>query len=423
MCRVLLVSVTGTITLLCVQWHVFQRTMLCVCVCARARVRVCSSERACNLCVRACVTRARLNQVLKTVAQDAAAVRDPFSHHLSVRSSAAVSLPALLSQAASPGAPIAALAPPPPLSGGAELRAGALAGRAAVVYLTSDGEDDVVDLCHALRLVRQHWFEPLGGYPVVILHDGLSARHTRHVRAAAGADVVLHFVFVPLRAAAEAWERAAGGGRSRMRRFAQAPQHGLGYRSMCRFFAGPLVDLEIWDELRVEYILRLDTDAFFPAPLSVDPFVRLEQGRGVYGYLTTALEEPAMADGLLDAIRAGLKNLTASGFFSSPEAAGVPGLLLPPEEGLLVRGVLGGGKRDEWDGTFFYNNFELLQLAFFRSRAYRAMFTALDASGGFFERRWGDGPVRTLALGLLARPEAVVKLSAIPYWHQTAVFM
>ena len=82
-----------------------------------------------------------------------------------------------------------------------------------------------------------------------------------------------------------------------MRRFAQAPQHGLGYRSMCRFFAGPLVDLEIWDELRVEYILRLDTDAFFPAPLSVDPFVRLEQGRGVYGYLTTALEEPAMADG------------------------------------------------------------------------------------------------------------------------------
>ena len=53
MCRVLLVSVTGTMTLLCVQWHVFQRTMcvcVCVCVCARARLR--SSVRA---CVRACM--------------------------------------------------------------------------------------------------------------------------------------------------------------------------------------------------------------------------------------------------------------------------------------------------------------------------------------------------------------------------------
>ena len=128
-----------------------------------------------------------------------------------------------------------------------------------------------------------------------------------------------------------------------------------------------------------------------------------------------------MADGLLDIIWASTKISPRQVLFV-PEAAGVPGLLLPRRRVCWCVGCWAAASATS--GTaFFYNNFELLQLAFFRSRAYRAMFTALDASGGFFERRWGDGPVRTLALGLLARPEAVVKLSAIPYWHQTAVFM
>jgi hypothetical protein len=33
---------------------------------------------------------------------------------------------------------------------------------------------------------------------------------------------------------------------------------------MCRFFAGPLMDLEITHTLHLDYLLRLDTDSFFP---------------------------------------------------------------------------------------------------------------------------------------------------------------
>jgi hypothetical protein len=40
--------------------------------------------------------------------------------------------------------------------------------------------------------------------------------------------------------------------------------------------------------------------------------------------------------------------------------------------------------------------------------------------GGAGGRRWGDGPVRTLALALLGRPGDAVRLQ-LPYWHQTFV--
>jgi len=56
------------------------------------------------------------------------------------------------------------------------------------------------------------------------------------------------------------------------------------------------MDLKILHSLKVDYLLRLDTDAFFPEPLPYDPFVYLHERNGVYGYVTTALEEPAMAE-------------------------------------------------------------------------------------------------------------------------------
>ena len=49
----------------------------------------------------------------------------------------------------------------------------------------------------------------------------------------------------------------------------------------------------------------------------------------------------------------------------------------------------------------YYNNFELSQIQLWRSTAYLSLFADLDKSGGFFMKRWGDAPVRTLALAAL----------------------
>ena len=128
-----------------------------------------------------------------------------------------------------------------------------------------------------------------------------------------------------------------------------------------------------------------------------------------------------MAEGLLALMQAA--DATGRGDRAQAARAAAPASDGASAETLLESGALGGGARGQWDGTFYYNNLELLHLPFFRAPAYRALFDALDASGGFFAKRWGDGPVRTLALGMLARADQVVKLEGLPYWHQTAVFL
>ena len=45
-----------------------------------------------------------------------------------------------------------------------------------------------------------------------------------------------------------------------------------------------------------------------------------------------------------------------------------------------------------------YNNFELSRVDMWRSREYEELFHSLDRAGGIFLHRWGDAPIRTLAL-------------------------
>jgi hypothetical protein len=43
----------------------------------------------------------------------------------------------------------------------------------------------------------------------------------------------------------------------------------------------------------------------------------------------------------------------------------------------------------EWDRSYYYTNFEIGDLRFFRSEAYQSYFRYLDALGGFYYYRWG----------------------------------
>ncbi|CUS11272.1 unnamed protein product [Tuber aestivum] len=49
----------------------------------------------------------------------------------------------------------------------------------------------------------------------------------------------------------------------------------------------------------------------------------------------------------------------------------------------------------------FRSNFEIADMNLWRSKKYRDYFDHLDRPGGFFYERWGDAPVRSIALGLI----------------------
>lgn len=56
---------------------------------------------------------------------------------------------------------------------------------------------------------------------------------------------------------------------------------------------------------------------------------------------------------------------------------------------------------DTYNKCHFWSNFEVGNLDFWRSPAYRDFFNKLDQDGGFFYERWGDAPVHSIAAGLL----------------------
>lgn len=67
----------------------------------------------------------------------------------------------------------------------------------------------------------------------------------------------------------------------------------------------------------------------------------------------------------------------------------------------------------------FWSNFEIARFDFFRSKQYQDYFQTLDKSGGFWNERWGDAPVHSLAAGLFLKPSQVHYFRDIGYRHTT----
>lgn len=59
--------------------------------------------------------------------------------------------------------------------------------------------------------------------------------------------------------------------------------------------------------------------------------------------------------------------------------------------------------------TTLWSDFEIVDLSFVQSEAYRSYFEALDGYGGFFMERWGDAPIRSIAASLLLHRDEI--------WH------
>merc|ERR1712194_226299 len=72
---------------------------------------------------------------------------------------------------------------------------------------------------------------------------------------------------------------------------------------------------------------------------------------------------------------------------------------------------------DEWNFNLYMNDIELVRLNFFRGERYQDYFRYLDSLNGFFNFRWGDHALRTIAVGLYLEPEQVMQMR-VPYAHQ-----
>ena len=65
----------------------------------------------------------------------------------------------------------------------------------------------------------------------------------------------------------------------------------------------------------------------------------------------------------------------------------------------------------------FYNNFEISHASVWTSSKFTAWFQAVQAARGIYTTRWGDAPIRTLAVSMFVDPKRVHRFSDIGYTH------
>ena len=163
----------------------------------------------------------------------------------------------------------------------------------------------------------------------------------------------------------------------------------IGYRFMSYFNSKVVYTYPIMDQL--EYILRLDDDSEFLQPITYDVFKVMRDGNFDYGYLTILNDQVDCVFGLWEMVEeyTRRKRIRPTFFHSWRKP------------------------------NIFYNNFELSKLSIWRRKEYRDYIDYIDQSKGIFLRRWGDAPVKSLALSLFTPWTKIHQFKDIKYRHQS----
>lgn len=254
--------------------------------------------------------------------------------------------------------------------------------KGVIVYLSRSTAGDLANLKRSLRLLDRH-FNRRFGYPVLVFHEDFTAETMARIRGWTRAPLEFPQVSFALPAHIDA---------------AQVPPRflgifGIGYRHMCRFFAGPIFQHPALQDY--DWYWRLDTDSFLLQRVGYDVFAAMAAADCDYGYLAVQKEFPEVVVGLWDAT---LDYVHRRGL---------------PRERLAPLCDAAGN----WNLDFYYNNFEIVRLSFGRSAAYQDFFAHLDRAGGIYCQRWGDAPIRTLAVALLVPPARRRSFADLGYAH------
>ena len=187
---------------------------------------------------------------------------------------------------------------------------------------------------------------------------------------------------------------------------AMAHNKPLGYRQMCNFFAFHFADHDAL--VGYDYVLRFDGDAVLLEDVPLDLFSAMEVSNWTYAWRSMACESEDVVKGLEETVARHFGLTSLCGHLE-------PALTSPACTNSLnaTRG---------WSRTMYYNNFEVVRLAWLRSAEYRKLAAALAAAEGVWMERWGDAPIRTLAVQLLLPRAQVHRFVEVAYYHPSSEY-
>ena len=162
----------------------------------------------------------------------------------------------------------------------------------------------------------------------------------------------------------------------------------IAYRHMCRFQSKLIYEEPIL--MGLDYYWRLDDDSQILAPISYDVFAFMQQRQLLYGYVIEHYDVKQCIPCLWPAakIYVSENNINATYFHN-------------------------------WSvGRMIYNNFEIASFSIWRNEKYTRFINYIDRVGGIYYYRWGDAPIKSIALSILVDISSVYRFQDISYRHQ-----
>lgn len=163
----------------------------------------------------------------------------------------------------------------------------------------------------------------------------------------------------------------------------------ISYRKMCRFHAKEIYEYPIIQDF--DYLFRLDDDSLITNPVHYDVFKFMQEKRLLYGYIWMHYDALSCTEGLWEAT----------------------------ENYVNISGVTPHFFHEWKRPRLYYNNFEISKTQLWLSPEYRAYVNYLDQLGGMFYHRWGDAPIKGLAVSMFINQNQTHLFSDIPYKHNT----
>lgn len=169
------------------------------------------------------------------------------------------------------------------------------------------------------------------------------------------------------------------------------------YRHMCRFELGFFWQSDLMKEY--EWYWRVEPGVEIHCDVDYDVFKYMQDNKKVYGLVITIYEYDKTIPTLWEE--------THKYMDAHPDVVAKDNAMR----------FLSNDQGKTYNLCHFWSNFEVANLNFWRSKAYRDYFEHLDKAGGFFYERWGDAPVHSIAASLFLSKDKIHFFQNVGYSH------
>jgi len=247
--------------------------------------------------------------------------------------------------------------------------------KAAVYYLIQASRFDFLDA--SLTSLYRNFLQSFS-YPVILFHEASANVFVRDIRSN-HPNIRLFFQEVEFIIPAHINASAVKFG-------IKCTSH-ISYRHMCRFQAKQVYEQSILFGL--DYVWRLDDDSQLPEDINYDLFAYMQLHNFQYGYMKIHFDSYDCTTGLWKAVRHYMKLRHLQSLYF-----------------------------EEWiEPMIFYNNFEISALSLWMSKQYQDYINYVDRLGGIYYHRWGDAPIKTVAVTLFVPKHATHLFNDVTYIH------